>query len=421
MSDAPAVNVVPPAAANAQVNQQGGGGQPAAPPPPPPQQQRARIGDFGRFSANSGPFAGEAAQVDYANAPKGEDPNDPWSPLVDPTLSGKGQEIVRAERPGIEAEADVVAELADPNNADNVMSAEQLDAEWAERAKLWEQWEKADDLPEELLKKFGTVEREGVKSKVTAHEAFRGYMRNDDYTNKLRELYAFRDQVEARARGLDRVMQLLHGDGQQFIDTVVYINAFPSFHQAALMYGAQLDAERRMTPEQKAVVASERKARALAQRLQIENQNLQAQLQQTAQQQQGPAPNAQVYEHQLQQMIPLAAQRMQQKGMPWVDSDFARAVFAQHWAVRIQTLGNQELTTDFVEDVMASTMLYIRQIEAQNGGRQVQQQAQLAPPVGRMSGAPALAQQSGAPSYANGRPARRARIGDISQVHRQGR
>jgi hypothetical protein len=418
MSDAPAVNVVPPAAANAQVNQQGSAGAPQA---PAPQQQRARIGDFGRFSANSGEFAGQAAQVDYANAPRGEDPNDPWSPLVDPTLSGKGQEIVRAERPGIEAEADVVAELADPDNAQNVMSAEQLEGEIAERMKLWEEWDKADDLAEQLQNKFLQVEREGVKSRVTAGEAARGYMRNDDYTNKLREVYAFRDQVEARGRGLDRVMQLLHGDGQQFLDTVIYIQAFPSFHQAALMYGAQLDAERRMTPEQKAVVASERKARALAQRLQIENQNLQAALQQQSQQQQGPAPNAQHYESQLQQMIPIAAQRLAQKGMPWIDSDFARAVFTQHWGVRIQGLGQKDLTTDFVEDVMASTMHYIRQIEAQNGGRQAVQQGQLAPPVGRLAGAPALAQQSGAPSYANGRPQRRARLGEISQIHRQGR
>lgn len=420
-----------------------GQGQPAEDPrgraigaPPRVQApQRARAGDFAPHVPNT--------SVEVLEAP--ENPADPWSGLVDRSLSAKGNELARAEPKTIQAEADVVrrqseqdanvqpepeadpydaqAEVMDPDEAQE--EYEQRYASWKKSHDAWEAFSKADDLGDEHTNKFRQVTLpNGRKTRVAISELERGYLRQNLLTQRLEEVYAFQAQLERTQRGMNAVQAALSGGNPgQFLDMITYLRAFDTFHAAALMYGEQLDKERNMDPEKRQMLHALRAAEADKQRALIEANSLRQAVQQQQQVQQVPA-DVSYYEHQLAQMLPRAAEQMAAEGTPWVVSDLSNEIFARHMKVFARSFDG-ELSTEKLKETMIGVMQEVGDW-LQAGyvpAPQPTAAKQLPPSPARTSpqpnGTARSAQLAGAPNYSNGgRQPKRARLSDINTIHR---
>lgn len=340
--------------------------------------ERGRIGDFGAW-AHHEPAPSHQQEIS----------------LQDPSLVGRDGDDY-SPFAGEDAQSQALA--VDDSQQSEVMSDEEQ-ARWRQE---YESWQKADDLPEPFLQKFGTVTVNGQKVRIPVSEAFNGYMRQSDYSTKLREVYGLRDQVLQMQNGMQALLRDLE-DGQSFLDAMVQLGKFQGFHKASIIYGTQLAAEQRMSPEQRQMVARERAQRAEMQRVQLENRRLAAQLAQ--QQQQQPSQTEQVVANQLAQMIPLAIQRVP----GWVDSPLSRQMFELHFQNMLPSLEGRELSTDFVQGVVQAAVESVNAHMVANGQPVPQPGAARLPPVQRLSGP--------APSATNGLGAgKRARIGDFSTM-----
>ena len=281
-----------------------------------PGQQRARVGEFNAFSAGIMPqlsqqpvhgadgIPGQGIAVQNAEVlDRGYENQDSF------TLPFEG---VDAQGQALAVEGQQYDEQGQPIQPEPALQAHIVN-EAEIRAWLEErhQWVAADDLPDPFMGKFVTARVDGQSYRIPVSEAVKGYQLHADYSNKLRELYAYRDQLQQREAGLQKLLMDMD-DGQKFLDAMVWLGKFEGFSKAAIIYGTQLDAERRMTPEQREIHKAMRAERAYRQRLEIEVRNLRAQQQpQQAQQQQGPTAD-QIRDIYMQQLVHIAP-RVQEK------------------------------------------------------------------------------------------------------------
>lgn len=347
----------------------GMGGAPAAAPVAPaqggnqggqttyaPAQQRARVGEFNAFSAGVMPqqsmmpvhgadgVPGQAIPVQNAEVlDRGyETAPDPFEAFTGQdaqaqTLAVEGQQYDEQGQP-----------IEQPLQA-QVFNTEEIRGYLDQR----QAWIDADDLPAEFQDKFVTARVDGKAYRIPVAEAVKGYQLQADYSNKLRELYAYRDSLQQREAGLQKLLVDMD-DGQRFLDAMVFLGKFEGFAKAAIIYGTQLDAERRMTPEQRQVHQALRAQRAELQRLAIENRNLRAQTQPVQQQQQqGPTSEQvqQIYFEQLKYIAPKVAAKL-----GFVNTPMAQREFELHFNNMLPSIQGQDLTSEFVETVMLAAM-----------------------------------------------------------------
>lgn len=353
---------------------------------------RDRIGNFGKFSANQGEYAGQAQQSIERMKPVLD-----GGPMSDP--DGFRRQL------GEDAQAQALALPQDQGVDGDVMDGDDARSEMDARFKQWDEWEKADDLAEPLQQKLVTVTVDGERYRIPVAEAVNGYMMQSDYSEKLRQVYEFRDQLFAQKRGFDNLLAAMD-KGESFLDMMVYLGKFEGFAQAAIIYGTQMDAEQRMSPEQREVVQRERAARARANKLEMEVRRLNAQL---AQQQQPQRSRGEEYLFsQLNAMMPQAIGRMAKRGVEWVDSPLTRSIFERNWATMIQTLDGRDLTTDFVENVLMSVLQDVSKMAKAGHIPQPRPSAAASqlPPVSGLQG----------PTQAAPRRQKRERIGNMSTL-----
>jgi len=412
------------------------GGAPAAAPAAPaqggqttfaPSQQRARVGEFNAFSAGIMPQLSQqpvhgadgipGQSIDVQNAEvldRGYDAPDPFAPFEGQdaqaqALAVEGQQYDEQGQP-----------IEQPLQA-QVLNMEEVRGYLDQRQK----WLEADDLPDEFNDKFVTARVDGKAYRIPVSEAVKGYQLHADYSNKLRELYQYRDSLQAREAGLQRLLTDMD-DGQKFLDAMVFLGKFDGFSKAAIIYGTQLDAERRMTPEQRQVHQALRAQRAALQRLEIENRNLRAQTAPRQTEQQGPT-NEQVQQIYIQQLTHIAPKVASKLG--FVNTPFAQAEFERHFNNMLPSIQGQDLTSEFVERVMLAAMQSVDAHLQRSGYAPPQAAAQPAAPqgqprvpagnpqggqwAGRRPQLPPVSQLPGSSSGVQPPRPQRARIGDF--------
>lgn len=414
------------------------GGAPAAAPAAPaqggqpgyaPSQQRARVGEFNAFSAGIMPqlsqqpvhgadgVPGQAIPVQNAEVLDrgyGDGP-DPFAQFGGEDASAQALAV---EGQQYDEEGQPIGEQ--PLQA-QVINREEIQQWLAER----QQWIDADDLPEPFQDKFVTARVDGKAYRIPVSEAVKGYQLHADYSNKLRELYAYRDALQQREAGLQKLLVDMD-DGQKFLDAMVFLGKFEGFSKAAIIYGTQLDAERRMTPEQRQVHQALRAQRAHLQRLEIENRNLRAAVAPQQVQQQGPT-NEQIQQIYIQQLTHIAPKVAAKLG--FVNTPMAQREFELHFNNMLPTIQGQDLTSEFVETVMLAAMQSVDAHLQRSGYAPPQAatpaaapQAQPRHPAGVPQGGqwaprqrqlPPVSQLSGPASGAQPQRQARARIGDF--------
>lgn len=377
------------------------GGQGGAQPGYAPSQQRARVGEFNAFSAGIQPqFSqqpvhgadGIPGQQIAVQNPDVLDRNNVAPDPFDALYAGQDATSLTLSVPDDPlAQSDEQQNpemLADGSVQAHVVTEAELRG-WLEERQGWIE---ADDLAEPFMDKFVSARVDGQSYRIPVREAVKGYQLHADYSNKLRELYAYRDQLQAREAGLQKLLVDMD-DGQKFLDAMVFLGKFDGFSKAAIIYGTQLDAERRMTPEQREVHRHLRAQRAQLQRLEIENRNLRMsqQVQQAPQQQQGPT-NEQVQQIYLQQLMHIAPKVAAKVG--FVNTPIAQREFELHFNNMLPTIQGQDLTSEFVETVMIAAM---QSVDAQlaRSGYAPQHMQQPPPPPQQQPRVPAGNPQGG--------------------------
>lgn len=390
--------------------------------------QRDRIGSFNRGVVQQ---PQHQRQTIVEMVP--EDPSDPYSGLVDrSTIGNAGAELARAEPTGIDAEVEAFTrqQEAEANGEPEEVEAQLLEDDprlqsdprfktWREAHERLTALEQSDALPDELANKFRSIKLgNGQVAKYTVKELERSFLRERDYHGKLRELRAHEEAVNRRAAGVQNVIDALSsGDPNRFLQMMQYLQAFPTFDLAAKMYGRQLKAERAMTDEQRQLLYAYRASEAEKYRLQVELNAKRALEAQQAQQQ--PTVDVSMYENQLAQMLPIAAQRMEAGGRPYVDSPLAKALFEANWTDIVVRDFKGELTTDMVQEVMEATMQQVNDhyLAAGRIPDPKPAAATQVPPVGRVSPQPSAA-MPGNQARPNGRLPARARASEINFINR---
>jgi hypothetical protein len=341
---------------------------------PAPASQRARVGEFSAFSAQGMPqSAPQLSQTPGADGLPGQsislqnaqvidrpqDPNDPFSPL-DNGLDAQSQALALSDGP--DPLAPIAPEEEQPLQAQTI-NAEEIRA-WLNQR---QQWIESDDLPDDFMGKFVAPVINGQRRRIPVAEAIKGYQRNEDYSNKLREMYAYEQQLMQREAGLQKLLTDMD-DGQKFLDAMVFLKKFDGFSKAAIIWGTQLDAERRMTPEQRAVHQQMRAERARNQQLELELRALRAQQMQQQQpqqnQQQGPS-HEQVQEIYLQQLKYIGPKAAAKVG--FVNTPATQREFELHFNARLPTIAGRDLTSEFVEDCMVAAMESVEAVLQQSG------------------------------------------------------
>lgn len=424
-------------AAPAQGGQAGQGGQQGY----APQQQRARVGEFGAFSAGIQPqlsqkpvFGADGQQGQPINVQnvevldRGYDAPDPFDALY-------GGEDAKSLTLAVPDDPLALDENGQPmqQSAEGQVHQAHVVTEAEVRAWLDEYhgWRNADDLAEPLMDKFVVAQVDGQRYRIPVREAIKGYQLHSDYSNKLREVYAFRDQLLQQEAGLQKLLRDME-QGQTFLDAMVFLNKFKGFSEAAIIYGTQLDAERRMTPEQREVHKALRAQRAALQRLEIENRNLRAQSapRQEQPQQNGPTNEQmqQIYMQQLAHIAPRVADKL-----GFVPTPYAKDEFERHFQQMLPSIVGQDLTSEFVETVMRATMESVDAQLARSGFAPQQAQQPAAAPQGQPrvpAGSPQGGQWAGqqrqrqlppvsqvpGPSQPAQQRAQRMRIGDFGRA-----
>lgn len=404
---------------------------------PPP--QRGRLDDFAPHVRSNHIEVTEVA----------EDADDPFSAIVDRTVKGaKGQELARKAPPkNIHEEIEAVAELsaADAAAAQGLdQETEELEAtlvedderltsdprykRWVEAETRLSELEKADHLPEAYYSKFIPVELpDQRKTQVNIVELQRSYLRQSDYTHKLREMRDYERAIKQREAGVQRLInQLGSGDANHFLQFIEFAGAMKGFQQAALMWGWNLEQEERMSPDERQVRQTNRQLHQELMRARIEADSLRNQAAQAQQQQQPESPDAAYISHQLNQMLPLAAKRLEEEGRPFISSSLAEEILKRDWEVFCRE-HQGELSTASIMDVLRGVMEQV-EVHIQSGyvPEPPPKAASQVPPVSRQAAPPTgqatarSAQLAGAPNYAQqSQNGKRARIGDLQNIHRR--
>jgi hypothetical protein len=380
---------------------------------------RARLSDFTRATAGQDIGVPEPVETGHADVAPARRANE--------NMGAKGHELANREqaewqslqREDAQAEPEGEVEYHDEQGqttgSGDVLSSASAVAEMQARIKLFDEYEAGDDLPEAFLGKFGYTTVNGQKYRVTAAEAFRSHMRQSDYSQKLGELRQMRDSLQSQQAGINRLLAMFD-NGETFLEAVEHLGKFNGFAQAAMIFGKQLDVERRLDPTQRQLLQRQRQLEAENRKLLNERVNLQRQVQQQVQSQ--PTQDETYFLSLMNTMIENAGKRMATKGRPWVDSPATRRAFEEHWAANLHRLDGQEPSTAFVEEIMSGVMEYIGELESHGYIQRAQPQAQkLLPPVNKLSAAPAqqLTAQGVPQERVNGR-VHRERIGNFGRT-----
>lgn len=376
---------------------------------------RARAGEL-----DLGSGYGSQQQIALQNpglVERGTDPNDPFSPIAGTGEDAQSQALAIDDS----ANAEVVEGADEQQQAANALT----EADVRRMLDEYRAWADADDLAHPLMGKFVVATVDGQRYRIPVEEAVKGYQRNSDYSNKMRQWSQLKAEVEGQQRGMQRFMADLD-DGQTFLDAMMRIGKMEGFHRAAMIYGTQLAAERKMTPQERQVYQELRRMRARSRQLELDNARLTQVAEQRAQQQaqlQPPqGPSYDIYMQQLQHLIPRVAERIGFEATP-----LAMREFEAHFANLLPSLQGGDVTSDFVETCMLAAQESVAKhmqagyvqpeppsqapaySRAPNGRfSRGQQQQQAVPPASRVAGVPGTAPQR----------ATRAKIGDFDRAVR---
>lgn len=378
-----------------------------------PAVQPARIGDISQVYSHQG--TSHPSIDKWSSLAEVGDPGDAQALNEKMTEVKQGTGLAKAPKAlGMDEFGNLITEgESGETTPAEVMTSEDADAEMRARYDEWKAFMEGDDLGEPLHGKFVTATIDGEKVRVPVSEAIQGYQRNRDYTNNMRQFHQLQREVQVERTGYHQVLQSLQSGGQPFLRLVEYLGpaAFKSFHEAALEYGNQLAAEEQMTPQQKAVYQHARQQEHRARMLEMQNAQLQAQLQQSAQPE--PAKERTAIENALAQMIPRAVDSLKRQGVEWFDDAHSRSVFEQHFAIRTQGMDPSQLSTSLLEGIFRSAA---EEIQHQVLSARASAPAPLVPPVGVGSPQPQTVRPGMQP---NGRAPKSERIGDIGRLVHQ--
>jgi len=293
-------------------------------------------------------------------------------------------------------------------------------AEWKKKAEQWDAIVNGGDLPDEFLTSFRTVKIDGRPVKFSVRDMERERFREADYHRKLHALKQREQYAQNQENGVAQIVQALtSGDPQLFLACMQWLTgAFETFHRAALVHGAQLDALNNMDPMQRQMALQLHQANAQQQRMAVELASARAQAQQQVQQTDPSGDHAR-FKHQLEQMYPIAKRILEQRGTPFVENSITAKFWRSTWEMFASSY-NGELTTADVVDVLAS----IQQQADEEVRRQPAYEpaaARQLPGVSRAAAGPNMQQNvNQAPrgsGYQNGRQTR-ARLSDIANINR---
>jgi len=370
---------------------------------------RSRVGEFGNAAET-----GQIPLQDGGLVQRGQDPSDPWSPLESGQSRGEN-----AQAQALVVDDSQQAEVVEGEEEQQAAAQALTESDIRRMLDEYRAWADADDLAQPLQSKFVIATVDGKRYRIPVEEAVRGYQRNEDYSNKMREVYALKQQVEQQQQGLLRFLADLD-EPQSFLDAMMRLNKWNSFTGAAHLFGKQLKAERSMTPEQRQVFNHMREMRIREQRLQAENARLQAQLGQVqqVQQQEEPGPNYQAYLQQLNYLLPRVAERIGFERTP-----LAMKEFETHFMNMLPSLQGGDVSSEFVETCMRAAQEAVARHMAAN---YVQPEPEPLPAAAAISRGPngqfaPRAQQAAPASRAAGAPApivqrnQRARVGEFDR------
>lgn len=371
---------------------------------------RSRISDFTNFSAGQTvPTHQQSPESRSQVIDRGEQNYDPFN--------GIGQDA-RAQALALADSDEGQGEFGE-DGSELLGQDEQSQYDiWKRSHKQYEALQAGDDLPDDFADKFRTVMINGQRERRSVREIESGYMLQRDYSNAKREIAIREQQVEQREQGMGRLLADLDRP-ETFIDAMIAINKFKGFDAAARMYGKQLYAESKMSPEQREVVAMNRQLDARAKQLHRENMALQAQMQ--AAQQQQPAPGWQAVYDQLAQIFPKAAQRV-----GWEESELSQRLFEMHFERLHPDLRGSDITSEFVMTVMRAAQQEEDAVVAASRARRAREVVAdpSAPPSANrgLSSAPpnrALGSQNGERLTSNGQ--KRSKIEDFGKAVKRAR
>lgn len=322
----------------------------------------------------------------------------------------------------------------DPNQLelDDSIPSELVDP--SEYADLKAKWD-ADDLPAEWDdKKWVEVpitNRDGSTylKRETIGEVKRGYMRREDYSQKLGEVSVLRNNVMAAQQGQQLLMTHLSDPGQ-FLTAMRNLNIMHVFEAVAEHWAKEValpEQELKMrNPQAYQQYLNNKKLQERLIAAEREKQSALQQAQQAAQQQPPQlAPDTQQIAHQLSQMMPLALKRAGIEDVKarspmfkliW-DEPVAVAgqnmtrgeqIFGMHFANLVTTLQGP-VTTQFVQDVVEATKGTVEQLSREQQPNVRRGQAPAAAPAPNPGGA----RTNGA------RQPTRAKIGDMGRMLRE--
>lgn len=323
------------------------------------------------------------------------------APVLDPQVA---QEFSGLEDySGLDARSQAIAvpDDAPPEVLETQIEVDGQQVTWEQYQALQQKWAQ-DDLHDELMGKFVTAKINGQRERVPVSEAVQGYQRARDYSNEMTKLAADRRDIERTKQGFLNVLRDMDV-GQTFLRMVRSLGKEKGFQEAAKQYAIEWHREQQMSPAQRELLHAHRELERRAYQLEQRNRQLEQGMQQ--QTQQTPTQRQQYQANQLAQMIPIAAQRV---GLE--DSLMARQAFQLHWDQMVGTLGDEELTTAFVEQVMRAAKEEVN-IAVQRSDAERARLAPKSPPVQRVAGAAPVA----GTLQPNGQP-KRMRIGEMNTV-----
>jgi hypothetical protein len=345
--------------------------------------------------------AGRARLADFTTGMH----NAPALPALDPSsithqgraplAANEGQDTGVPPNPYEQQNAQGDALAVDDSIMAEPISQEQYARDYQELKAKWD----SPELPEELLGRLGPAMIDGQKYMIPVSEAFKGYQRNCDYSNKLAEVSQVRNETMQMRQGMQNLVNDL-GNGETFRRAMRALGpaAVKGFHEAAKLHAIEWNALQQMPPQQRAVYERNQEMEQRLYQMEMQNQRLAMQ----AQQQQAQQPDRQTMyiANQLAQMAPLAMKRVGLEPSP-----FAEQIFQTHFANMMETLNGGDLTTDFVTQVMQATKETVDAYVAKSQ-QQIQQQARQLPPVQKLPGAAPPRGQQGVPE--------RARLSDFN-------
>ena len=285
----------------------------------------------------------------------------------------------------------------------------------------WEQYQQlqaalkeldeAEQLPDKYAQKLRKVKPNGREMFVTVEDLERGFMLDIDYSNKTAAIAAERREIQRTRQGFVNLLADMD-DGHSFLRAIDHLGKMPGFQAAAKLYAIQYAAEKRMTPDQRAVYERNRQLERESFQKDLRLRALEQQAAQ-AQQQQQLDPEHRHTAKQLEQFIPIAAKKagFDASELNPDAQTLARERFEHHWASMCASDAFEgPLSLDHVLRAMRAAKQEVDALVLKAFGPSGRPQGGALPDTTRLSSAaPAAGQMT------NGQPMRK-RIGDMRDL-----